>query len=169
MKELEDSRHRVSCVDRNFLAYGCQCKCKRKSRAYCITLRIHVGGQHETLFILEYIYYLVNAQLSSSLSISICSMISITRAAFSSESSSLNTISGVNLILILLPNSPFTKPDALLSPFIVSACVFSSPYTLTNTFACRRSSLTSTDVTVTNPTRGSFNFRAIISAISALI
>ena len=54
------------------------------------------------------------------------------------------------------------NPRAEFRPYRLNACVFSSPKTDTNTFALRVSPLTSTSMTVTFFTRGSFSPNKIV-------
>ena len=67
------------------------------------------------------------------------------------------------------PSSARMNPAAFAKPASASASCCPSTPVVTNTRAMRRSSVTSTSVTVTDVTRGSFVFRMIMSATSIRI
>src|SRR5438034_1113108 len=91
------------------------------------------------------------------------------RVPRSIDSSSRKLISGVKRICRRLPSSLRTYPWALCSPAMVSVLAWASPSTLTNTFAWRRSMLTSTSVTEAKPIRGSLSWCWMISPTCSLM
>src|SRR5262245_63888572 len=75
---------------------------------------------------------------------------------------------GVRFILSSVASRDWSTPCADSSPSSVSCRLRSSPSTLTNTFACRRSGDVSTPVTVTNPIRGSFSSPTASASVSRI-
>src|SRR5699024_10528884 len=98
-----------------------------------------------------------------------CRKIDSIRFPYSCASSNLKINSGTFRRRIRLPTSDRTNPLAFAKPTNVSLFSFSSPNTDINTVACCKSLDSSTSVTVTKPTRGSFILRLKISPISFFI
>ncbi len=89
-----------------------------------------------------------------------------TRVPCSIDASSTTWSAGIRRRRSRTPSSRRTKPIARSRASSVSRRSAVSPMTLTQTFACERSRVVSTSVTVANPIRGSATSRARIAPIS---